>query len=460
MKYKDKDKNKDKNKYKKERISNTQLNFIFCCCFSLFATKLAWEIKSKVGDIIIDEKSNGDNENKSDMKNDYTDNNQYFELILNILNSLISIPIYYIIEYTINKNFQIDCCAKRNNTVNYFLHFIHLTNRFLLVIFWNLNFLNSRFHGLVILFPEMFTFIKNSLILPKLVVGLSFFSIIFILITFFGREYFLNIKVHDKTEKHNKVVEKNDSDISNDITISKANEDKKVNHDCFQEEKNSDTKSNMEINSHKNVNNKKDENHSSSNSCANQTNNNPYIRKDDEKLEIKRNNFYLLFFVCCNVHTLYGLSLGQRSDHVLLIILIFYISLFYCICNLHNMSNCDTNIDDICTKKGKLSSSNEKENKSLKMKNADDNENKTDTKNNNNINNYVPDLGARENNNNDNDSDCNDDRSSKFDEIILLAAFSIHIAMLAKFLFFATGHNFDFGSLQVNLMRFPFFSCY
>jgi hypothetical protein len=142
-------------------------------------------------------------------------------------------------------------------------------------------------------------------------------------------------------------------------------------------------------------------------------NNNSENEKEDV-IFIEKNKLFLLFCVSSNVHGLYGLVLGPGSSSVLSLVLMIFVCLTFSIILLNRSSE-----ENLNENKNGLEDDNEKSDR-LKIKiNA-----KIELQN-------KPDLTV------------------KLQNRLNLIAYIIHMAMIAKFCFFVSGHNFDFGSLQV-----------
>ena len=177
-----------------------------------------------------------------------------------------------------------------------------------------------------------------------------------------------------------------------------------------------------------------------------------------------------LLMVCCHVHSLYSLSLGFSSSPLLAL---FSLN-FWCL----------SGAVYILFKSKSNSGSHD---------NNDDNNNGIDNNNNNNDNNNDK-CSDNTNNNDHNDNNKNavsnyndnhDDNENKetknkikieknkeyrlenvqkksfipktnisIENIYLFSALSLHTAITARFLFFVTGHSFDFGSLQVSAEKY------
>ena len=157
----------------------------------------------------------------------------------------------------------------------------------------------------------------------------------------------------------------------------------------------------------------------------------------------ERLDLFLLFILFCHFSNFYILSLGSRSAPILSISLLIFLSiatsfvlayLSYDDSSSDNDGNKNENDDKINDIKNNYNISNS--NKDIKVKNNN---------NNNKINNIKYSITSTLKNKN------------KLEKNLLLAAFVLHIGMFSRMLFFISGHNFDFGSLQVRNFYFVIF---
>jgi hypothetical protein len=143
-------------------------------------------------------------------------------------------------------------------------------------------------------------------------------------------------------------------------------------------------------------------------------NNNNSENNKEDIIFIEKNKLFLLLCVSSNVHGLYGLVLGPGSSSVLSLVLTIFICLTFPIILLHRSN--DENLNG--NKNGIEDNDKKSDRQRIKINANIESQNK-------------PNLNV------------------KLQNELNLTAYIIHMAMIAKFCFFVSGHNFDFGSLQV-----------
>ena len=165
----------------------------------------------------------------------------------------------------------------------------------------------------------------------------------------------------------------------------------------------------------------------------------------------ERFNLYLLFISFCHFSNFYILSLGSRSAPILSISLLIFISIAISFVLVYLSYN---------------NKSNEDENKKKRSVNHDGNNSDSNYSRNINIiidkSNNITDTEVRNYNNNTKKNIKYSITSTLtknyiLEKNLLLAAFVLHIGMFSRMFFFISGHNFDFGSLQVPNFFLNFF---
>ena len=137
----------------------------------------------------------------------------------------------------------------------------------------------------------------------------------------------------------------------------------------------------------------------------------------------EQDNLFLIFILFCHFSVFYSLALGSRSAPILSIVLLLFICLAISFVIFY-----------------------------LRYNDKDNNNDNQNSKNKDVSKNIKNEIQIRINNNNEKNSkylEYNFSNRIKLKKNLLLAAFIFHIAMLSRLLFFISGHNFDFGSLQV-----------
>ena len=149
----------------------------------------------------------------------------------------------------------------------------------------------------------------------------------------------------------------------------------------------------------------------------------------------ERFNLFLLFILFRHFSNFYTLSLGSRSAPILSISLLIFMSIATPLVSVY------LRYDD---------------------NNSDNNDENDDIKNNTNMKNNIQGTEVINNNNKNNTKNNYTNHSitstiknkNKLEKSLLLAAFVLHIGMFSRMFFFISGHNFDFGSLQVRNFYF------
>jgi hypothetical protein len=340
-----------------------------------------------------------------------------------------------------SKEFDVNTIIFRYSYMSMIFYFI---GRFLTIIYWTIFHFQNNKKNILRNLPEIisknvlfdyFLSLKFHILIPRSIVSINIFNLIisFVIYVYFNK-YFNNgnslvnhnNRNNDNNDNYNDNNNDNDiieSDIcntnNNNIGVKYSDDDYDL---CNNSDNNNENNDNDGDNNNININNNNNNNDDEKTQCDN--NDNTYnniemkiknknikkIKNNDKNNDTHNNkkiinpneciNLQLCFSICCNIHSMYGLCLGPLGGPVVLGVMIHLICSFICYHHDYIYDNNNNNND------------------------------------NNNNNNY-----------NDNTNTINNFKSSS----LQFVSYIIHIGMLARFLFFASGHKYDFGTLQVKI---------